>query len=466
MKKNILFLVIVLTQIAYSQNKQVLYNFAGIPQTLLTNPGTDVTYEWYVGVPLLSGISVHAGSNAFSAYDLFAKNNGDFNDKLRKVVFNSDSKEKLMLNEQVEVFSGGFKLGDWQQESYVSFGLYQEFNLTAYIPKDPAILVLDGNQNYIGKSFNLEDINFQTEMLSVWHIGYHKKISKELVLGARVKLYSSGFTVKSTQNSGYIFTGTENNTTIYNQIISSNLLVQTSGVTTYLEEEYNGKIGSDIAKRTFFKGDLGAGFDLGLTYYPKKDWQLTASVLDVGFIKHSKNPVTYTYKGYYKYEGINPNFTPNNEPNDILDDFEKAIPRDTVYTKFTTWRPVKLNASAQYSFGKSKSESCDCKEQERDFQNGIGLQFYTMSMPKTPFVALTAFYQRSLFNQLQLKTTYTIDSFSYKNIGLGLSANLGKINLYTLVDNVLEYRDLSKANSLSFQFGINFIIPQKNNYYN
>ncbi len=463
--KKIFLLLIFSVFCSQAQNKQLLYNFAGIPQTLLANPGSDVQYEWYVGVPLLSGLSVQFGSNGVSAYDLFAKNNVDFNDKLRLVIASASAKDKIMIQEQIEIFSGGIKLGDWESNSYLSFGLYQEFNALSYVPKDPAVLALEGNQNYIGKSFNLDDINFKSEMLSVWHIGYRKNFNDKVVLGARAKLYSSGFTVNSTDNSGYISTTDQNKNAIYNQIISSNLQVQTSGVSKYLEDEYEGNIGKDIAKNTFFNGNLGLGFDLGLTYYPKKEWQLTASVLDLGFVRHSKDIATYTYKGYYKYDGVNPDFSNPEEPEDVFDSFETAIPRDTVYNKFTTWRPVKFNASAQYSFGKPRSESCNCDVATAAYQNAFGLQFFAMSMPKTPFVALTAFYQRVFFNQLYFKTTYTVDSFSYTNIGLGVSANLGRMNIYTLVDNILEYRDVSKANSLSFQFGLNYIIPQKNNFH-
>ena len=80
-----------------------------------------------------------------------------------------------------------------------------------------------------------------------------------------------------------------------------------------------------------------------------------------------------------------------------------------------------------------------------------------MSMPVEPFVALTAFYRRSIFDKLDFKATYTFDSYSDKNIGLGLSGTLGKLNMYLLVNNVLEYKDISKANSMAFQFGFNFI---------
>jgi hypothetical protein len=88
-----------------SQNKQILYNFTAVPQSLMTNPGADVSYKFYFGVPLLSGISVNAGSTSFSAYDLFA-DNGEFNTKLRDVVHRSSRNDKLAFNEQIELFSG------------------------------------------------------------------------------------------------------------------------------------------------------------------------------------------------------------------------------------------------------------------------------------------------------------------------------------------------------------------------
>ena len=73
------------------------------------------------------------------------------------------------------------------------------------------------------------------------------------------------------------------------------------------------------------------------------------------------------------------------------------------------------------------------------------------------FVALTAFYKRNIFEKLDFKATYTFDHYSNKNIGLGLSGTLGKLNMYLLVNNVLEYKDVSKANSIAFQFGFNFV---------
>ena len=459
MRKVFLMGLLFLSIVSFGQNKQILYNFTSVPQSLMSNPGADVKYKYYFGVPLLSGISANVGSSGFTAYDLFANDGVDFNTKLKNVVLSTSRNDKIALNEQIELFSGGFQVGNWENKGYVSFGMYHEFDFWSYIPQDLAILALYGNKDYIGKVFNLGDLSLKSEMLSVFHIGYHKSIKENLIVGGRAKLYSSAFNVRSTNNSGYIYT-IPSSTTVYDQVISSDLELNTSGISKYIEKGYEGDIASDIQKKALFGGDLGLGFDLGFTYYPKKNSQVTASVVDIGFVKHSKDVETFTYKGYYNYEGINPKFDGNTNSQNVFREFNDAIPRDTTYTKYTTLRPVKLNASYQYLFDDTRGGDCNCSGKEAEYKNAVGAQFFMMTTPRAPMVALTGFYRRNLLDNLQMKATYTLDTFSYTNIGLGLSGNLGKFNLYFLADNLLEYKDLSKANSLSFQFGFNFIFKE------
>jgi hypothetical protein len=465
MRKEYLILLLLISISCLSQNKQILYNFSTVPQSLLTNPGTDFKYKYYFGVPLLSGVSLNAGSTGFSAYDLFANNGVDFNIKLRDVVASTSRTDKVTLNEQIELFNGGFKVGDWQNHGYVSFGMYQEFDFISYMPKDLTILALEGNSDYLGKRFDLGDLKLKAEMLSVLHFGYHKNIKENLIVGARAKIYSSIFNATSTSNSGYIYTipGT---TTAYEQVIYSNLQLNTSGVSGYLDENSGVDAASDIKRKTFLGGNLGLGFDLGFTYYPKKNIQITASILDVGFIRHSKEVETFTFKGLYKYEGINPSFNDSNAPSNIYQEFNDAIPLDTIYSKYTTWRPAKLNASYQYSFDDSRAGGdCNCISDDADYKNAVGAQLFVMTVPRAPIMALTGYYRRNVLSNLQMKATYTIDSYSYTNIGLGLSTNLGKFHMYVIADNLLEYRDISKANSLSFQFGLNFVFKDNNEPY-
>jgi hypothetical protein len=461
MRKTAILLCLTLSFCCFSQNKEVLYNFTPQPQSLLLNPGADVKYKWFFGVPLLSGISANAGSTGFDAYNLFANDGVDFTTKVKNVLSSTSRNDYLTANQQLELFTAGFRVGDEENKSYVSFGMYQELDSFIYVPKDLAILSLYGNKDYLGKSFDLGDLSAKAELLSVFHLGFNKQLNEKLILGIRGKIYSSIFNATSTHNSGYFYTAQGSNL-IYNQVIKSNLQLNTSGASKYLDENYEGDLGSDliadIPKKAFLGGNLGVGVDLGLTYYPEKNIQITASLVDIGFVSHTKEVVDYTFKGDYVFKGVITNFNQGGTIDNAYQDFKDAIPFDTIYNKYTTQRPLKFYSSVQYSFEEERQTECNCETDEDSwYRSAVGAQLFAMSTPRAPMLALTAYYRRRLLQGLQMKATYTIDSYSYSNIGLGLTTKIGVVNFYAMADNLLAYRDVAKANALTFQIGFNII---------
>jgi hypothetical protein len=446
---------------SFSQNKELLYNFTPQPQSLLLNPGADVKYKWFFGVPLLSGISANLGSTGFDAYSLFANNGVDFTTKVKNAVASTNRNDYVTANQQFEIFTAGFRIGGDDNKSYVSFGMYQELDSFIYVPTDLAIVSLYGNKDYLGKYFNLGDLSVKAELLSVFHLGFNKQINKKLILGVRGKIYSSIYNARSTRNSGYFVT-TQGKDLIYNQSIQSDLELNTSGLSKYLNENYDGDVGNDmtddITKRAFLGGNLGLGLDLGLTYYPKRNIQLTTSLVDIGYINHSKDVESYTLKGEYDYKGVVSDFNSTKTLNNAYQDFKEAIPLDTLYHKYMTWRPVKFYSSFQYSFEEERQTECNCATDEDSwYRSAVGMQFFAMSTPRKPMLALTGYYRRRILQNLQMKATYTIDSYSYSNIGLGLTTKIGVVNFYAMAGNLLAYKDISKANVLTFQIGFNII---------
>jgi hypothetical protein len=394
---------------------------------------------------------------------LFANDGVDFTTKLRSVLSKTTHNDVLSLNQQLELFSGGFRIGTEDNRSYLSFGLYQEFDFLSYVPQDIATLAIDGNKDYMGKRFNLADLSAKADLLSVFHIGIHKKIQDNLIVGARAKIYSSIFNASSVDNAGYIYTNTSTDS-YYEQIVYSNLQLNTSGIAQYTNSNTTGNIGADVKKGILLGGNLGLGLDLGLTYYPKSNVQFTASVIDLGYISHTKEVKNYTYKGFYNYKGLVPHFNNENAAQANYQDFKNAIVLDTLHTKYTTWRPTKFNASAQYSFEEERvvDGSCNCEGTDPSifYKSTVGAQLFAMTTPKSPLFALTTFYKRNFSKSFQMKATYTVDSFSFTNVGLGMSTKVGPVNFYVLADNLLSYSDVSKANSLSFQLGLNLIFKE------
>ncbi|MCF7569555.1 DUF5723 family protein [Sabulilitoribacter arenilitoris] len=466
-KTSLLFSLI--TCLSFSQNKQILYGFSEIPQSLLQNPGGLVKNDWYFGLPLLSHIHASGGSSGISIYDLFAKDEQDFNIKLQKAVNKLKPNDFFTLNQQLEIFSGGFAIGpSYNKNKYLSFGLYQETDFIAYFPKDVAILALEGNANNINKPFQLNHINFSGEVLSVFHLGYNKKVNRNFTYGVRGKIYSSIVNVNSTKNRGsFITTNGENN--FYSHIFNLDFELRTSGLNSITEDnsEFSAK---DVIKRTLLGGNLGLGFDVGFTYNLTKQWTVDASLLDVGFVRHNKDIKNYEIDDVYNFEGINPLFpeTSNGQTaedywNEVGEAFKDLFEADSTTTKYTTWRPIKLNASLNYAFGKKKYKDCKCLKEDSGYQNAVGMQLYTINRPKQPQVALTAYYYRRLFNGLSAKATYTIDSYSFNNVGLGVSAYLGPLNFYVMADNFLQYKNIYNTQSVSLQLGFNYIFNKNEN---
>lgn len=437
-----------------AQNKPILYDFTEVPQALMLNPGADVSYKWHVGVPAFSGLSLAIGVKGFKVTDLFAKDGIDINTKLEKLIFSRTPNDHVYINQQIEFINAGMRLPN--DKDYISFGFYEEFNLIAYYPKDLAIFGFEGNKE-IGRVFNAESFKFKTDLVGVLHIGINRRFSEKFNAGARFKIYSSAAEVRSLNNSGLFFT-TQGIDNVYRHNLQDiNLSIQSAGL--FNGTDYDEKFYKHLTNKLFLGGNLGLGFDFGLTYKPNEQVKVTASIQDLGFIKYNKMVTSISAKGSYVTEGVKlqtPIISGVNYFQQIIDGVEKAIVRDTIFKSYTSFRSPKINASYAYSFGLPHSAECFKPQFDNPLRNQIGIQLYSIVLPKQPQVATTLFYYRRINKYLRTKVTYTVDSYSASNIGLGLTSHLGHFNLYGSFNNLFS-TDFYNSNYNAFQFGMNFI---------
>ena len=339
----------------HAQNKQLLYDFTEIPQSLMINPGAQVDFKWYAGVPTVSGLSFQAGSSGISAFDLFANDGLDINDKLRDRVLNGmTARDELSGTYQLELLNVGFRGKD--PNMFYSFGIYNEGDAIGYWFEDYAILAIDGNADQLSKRFDLGDLKTRGEMVNVFHFGANKIVNRKLRVGARAKIYSSIFDFNSTRNKGFYVTRPGQNN-LLSSTFNADMQWRTSGINAIKDGNSEETLGNTIFKRGFFGGNLGLGVDLGFTYKINDQTTFTGSLLDLGLIYHSNDVENYTLKGDITTEGVEvilPDALTN--PNrdfwqDLVDDIEEVIPFENNFDSYVTFRPTKLNASLRYNWG-------------------------------------------------------------------------------------------------------------------
>lgn len=434
-----------------SQNKKIFFSFADVPQSLLINPGTEVDAQWHTGIPLLSGIYGHAGFTGFNLGDVFLNDGIDVNTKLNAVLANLNNKDFYTANQQLEVFNIGLRLPN--KKDYISFGFYQEFDGIVYHPKELVNLAQQGNQDFT-QTFNLNDLKFKMELLGVYHFGITRKLSDKMTIGSRAKLYSSVYNMKSTKNTGILVSrlGDDN---IYNSRLQGvDFVVNTSGIAHdgHSVAEKNAKIGHFLGS-----GNMGFGLDFGLTYHINDKFVISGSFEDLGFIRHTRQTTTYAIKGTQEFEGLNLIF-PTTGTIDYLNEVKNELPLVEGSKKYTSLRPLKLHGSLAYQFGKTKDNSCLRTNYKDSHKNEIGLQLYSVFRPRRPQGAATVYYYRKFAKFLKAKMTYTVDEYSYSNVGLGLSTHIGMFNMYGSVDNLLGVSNISKTNNQTLNFGMNIIM--------
>jgi hypothetical protein len=437
---------------SFSQNKQVLYDFAGLPQTLLLNPGLETDYKFHIGVPLLSGFSSEIKSTGFSLAEIFSVNNNTINDKISAVLNKIDANDYLKVNTQIEVFSAGFR---FDKKTYVSFGFYQELDAIGYFPKDALTLINEGNTSYLNKSFSISEMIYKLDVLGVIHAGISRKVSDKLTLGGRFKVYSSALNIETTNNSGTFTTRLGNNNIYVHHLDNVNFNTRTSGLIS--NNEYISDASTYI-ENSLLGGNLGAGIDLGFTYHVTPQLQLSGSLIDLGFVQHTKNIKNKLIVGSFTFEGIEFEFDSNRNYWGELDAaLKEQLPIVDNQDSYTSWRPAKVNAAIKYSFGEKRSKYCYDNTLKDFYTNAFGAQLYSVFRPLRQQFALTSFYEKSFSNKLQAKITYTIDDYSYYNIGVGVSAKIWKINFYGILDNLTKLSDISNSNNVSLQFGFNLL---------
>ncbi|MCF6212740.1 MAG: DUF5723 family protein [Flavobacteriaceae bacterium] len=454
MKHILLFLAVFVIFKGIAQNRPVLYDFTEIPQALMLNPGADVTYKWHVGLPALSGLSLAIGVKGFKITDLFAKDGIDINTKLQKLIYSRTPNDHLFINQQMALLNAGIRLPN--EKDYISFGIYEEFNFIAYYPKDLILFGFEGNKQ-IDHVFNAESFKFKTDLVGVFHIGINRRLSDKLMVGARFKLYSSAGEIKSINNKGLFFT-TKGVNNIYRHTLQNiDLSIHTAGF--FNKTDYDENFYKYLFGKLFLGGNLGMGFDFGLTYKPNKQVKVTASIQDLGYIRYNKMVAGVTAKGNYTSEGIKletPIVSGINYFQQIIDGVKEGIVRDTIFNSYTTFRSPKINASYAYSFGLPRLEECFKPIFDNPYRNQIGFQLYSVILPKQPQVAATVFYYRRVNKYFRAKLTYTVDSYTPSNVGLGFSSHIWHFNLYGSFNNLLS-TDFYNSNYNAFQLGMNFI---------
>ncbi|HPR33406.1 MAG TPA: DUF5723 family protein [Prolixibacteraceae bacterium] len=430
-----------------AQEINMLYTLANTPQANNLNPAriTD-NAKVTVHLPLLSGLHFKL-QNSFSFNHFVSIEN-------KKAVFDFGQLQKSMgpvsyLTETMNLplFELQVRFG----RNLISTAVSEQQLFRFQFDRNLIQLINEGNESFIDQPFSTHfDFNFLH--YREYGLGYTRQIIPELSIGGRIKLLT-GFAAADVQKMNIgLQTGRnlEYLTFSVDGAYNLSLPVDFQGESPELSFDPAGYL-------TNF-ANTGVAFDLGASYQPLPELELSASVIDLGFINWKTNATRISHGGTFTWKGFNLNSfidqpeaaegqeVPDLNPiEQLMDSAMQLVDFRIEALTFTTGIPTKVFISGEYHFHKVVS---------------VALTDQILLYDRQISNALTLSGNLKLGDIWALSAGYSIIDQSYNNLSLGTSLNMGPVGFYIVTSNILAL-NIQQTSNFSLQFGLHFLFGKR-----
>lgn len=460
-----------------AQQYNTMYHLDLIPQSNQINPAFQGDCGFYLGMP---GAAPHMQFSSGLTFGDFFYNHQNTNPRFDSTVlflYNRDYQDMFLnrMDEMENLFETEFAL------NYLSLGFQVNkfffsldhnikmdgvFNISSDLPR--FILRGNANENWDPISYDFSNTDVQMRAYHELGIGVSYQYDEKWTFGIRPKIYH-GLANISMYDQNIRLNSTDSTTGIV-----SDFGISTSVPTAYIDESdttlsFDDDVSSSDIINTIL-GNSGLGIDLGATYQYDDKITLSASIIDLGYIKWDNRSFEVNYSTDYTYEGTDitgmiegDDTTDVTFMDELSDSLETALDQNPQSSPFRTNMYGKLYLGASY-------------------QLYPWLKFGVLSR--------TQVKNSSLRQQLTLSTnlkawklasfalSYTMMNNTYNNLGIGFSLKPGPLNFYLVADKAfygldkiesgddapLDFPVSSVPHSLkniSFRFGFNLMFGCK-----
>lgn len=422
-----------------AQQDLTLFQFSGIPQTNLVNPSTMINDKFVIGMPALSSVNTVYNNRLFALDDGFLTEDGTLLIDTELLLKSMDDKNFINTQVQDQWLLVGMRL----KNHYFQFAISEKFAFDLAFPKTLFDFLLKGNAHYLGERVSIEGFAINATHYREVSLGYATEISDKWKVGGHLNLLFGLANIHTASSNIGIYTDAET----FDITIDGNIEVNTSGIND---------IQGDAIDYLSDGSNFGIGIDLGATYYPTKDWEVSMSIIDLGAITWRNDLITYTNNAEsFNLTGIDIKDYINGENldgdsiiNEITDSLGNVFSLDEIEKKYTTSLTPKWYGGGKYSIN----------DKNRVYAS-MTLQFFDAGV-RTGF---SLGYEFDLNKILGLTANYSIYNNSFTNFGLGLRVRGGPVQFYIISDSMLASFSLFSYRSIHIRFGINFLFGKLEN---
>ena len=318
MKKQIIYISIVLLMTVAgsvsAQQVNTLYFMENTPMRHLVNPAFQPVSDGYIHFSPLGWSSMWLGNNSFSLSDgVFANPNNPaqtitiLHPDADRTAFLKGLRKNTLINGEAtaNLIGFGFRI---KEKGYFTFDIMEHLNAGATIPRGLFNFALNGGMQDIqggNNHINFSGLGLSLSMYTEFAFGYSHKINEQWTVGGKVKFLLGQMYIDMDMSQLNL------DASIDSWHINGNIGLTAAGPFNYdaIIEHASNNDWSNVNYKDFLSFDpmhiddaavmelvtpagYGGAIDIGFTYKPIEQVQITAAVNDLGFIYYGKKRST------------------------------------------------------------------------------------------------------------------------------------------------------------------------------
>ena len=430
-----------------AQQVNTLYFLENAPMRHTINPAFQPVSRGYISISPLGWTSISVGNNSLTLSDVLMKD-PTTGKTITPLHPNADKQKFLKQLKNVMLESGevnmsilsmGFRIKD---QGFLTIGLNERVAFGVTEPKSMSEFWLNGGMTDLTggiNTYNLSKLGFSVTAYTELGVGYSHQLNEQWTIGGKLKflmgqLYSS-FNAKNLAIDA----------TTDNWHIHGNMELDLAGPisSNYLNDQLDNKNMQEVIdnfKDGKFKGselfDLdnimsimkptgyGAAIDFGFTYKPIENLQISAALVDLGFIYWTKVnkfgcAVDTKFDGVGEIKYSDPAYQGEDGT------FSTDVLMDSVVSELRgILKEIKINSDGQKGMARMITARFNAGIDANFWDNrvGVGIVSATRLYNSRLYEEVTIGAAFRPFNWLSIAASYSlIDNGKYSNIGAGLS---------------------------------------------
>jgi len=432
-KKYILVSLAVIASSIHAQDIHTGYHSNSFLLQSSVNPAIFPQANTVVSFPILA----HSSYNfqlPFSLNEVMDKGNDDsLRISLPHIASNTSKHNILHANINRNLFFVGLKVGKKKDifayigdDIYGSFGMNFSGSFIDYLAK--------GNASFLNNQQYLDDEQIEVLAYNKFYLGASYIVNKKWNVGARLNFLTGLVNIHTDKMSIGLYTDSTSSP-IYQTIISTDMLIQTSGLGLTTDSlEFNPTANS------------GFSIDLGTTYKYSDEWTFSLAIKDLGAINWAEeNSKLYSTEGESSFviEGLTQTSSGGEDLIEQMEEITDSLTSQLEPVSLKRGYKTKLNSNiylgAHYTLSKKHQFSALLHRTKRMDQG---------------FTVFSLAYHYQLAKSFELLGSYR-NLNGINNLGTGFVWNSNAMQLHFILDNILVL-DVFDAKNFAYQFGLSF----------